>query len=144
MYCAWVGFSGDEVQEDKQHTCHCSHAIECSNNEAISCFLPRYNKQLNSCVPHIYCLFSSVILFYILHSYTLVNMSALNVFLLNNAFCVCSCMNMLNIIISGVNVSLKPSVDTSLNYTLFAFTWALVTATRKAFVVTSMYKLPCS
>ena len=43
-------------------------------------------------------------------------MSALNVFLLNNAFCVCSCMNMLNIIISGVNVSLKPIVDTSLNY----------------------------
>ena len=30
------------------------------------------------------------------------------------------------------------------HYTLFAFTWALVTATRKAFVVTSIYELPCS
>ena len=33
----------------------------CSNNKAISCYLPRYNKQLSSCIPHIYHLFSSVI-----------------------------------------------------------------------------------
>ena len=33
----------------------------CSNNEAISCYLHRYNKQLNSCIPHVYHLFSSVI-----------------------------------------------------------------------------------
>ena len=30
------------------------------------------------------------------------------------------------------------------SYTLFAFTWALVVATSKDFVVTSMYKSLCS